>query len=127
MSNRLFVGGLPWATTPEDLATAFSECGTVVDSFIVRDKMTGRSRGFGFVTMETDEQAQAAIARWNEQDFGGRKLMVNVAQPREENGGGERRSFGGPRRDFGGSRGGFGGGRGGDSRFQRPSNEYGEG
>lgn len=106
MNKKLYVGGLPYATTEDALRAAFAQAGTVTAAQIIMDKMTGRSKGFGFVEMSTDEEAQAAIEMYHGKDFEGRTLTVNVARPKEE--GGPRRSFGG------GNRGGFGGGRGGD-------------
>jgi cold-inducible RNA-binding protein len=77
MSKRLYVGGLPYATTNEELSEAES-------AMVIRDRMSGRSKGFGFVEMATDEEAQTAIDHWNGKDFGGRTLTVNVARPMEE-------------------------------------------
>jgi len=108
MNNKLYVGGLPYATTEDSLRAAFAAAGTVNSAQIIMDKMTGRSKGFGFVEMASDEEAQNAISMFHGKDFEGRQLTVNVARPKEE--GGPRRSFGGDR----GGRGGFGGGRGGD-------------
>ena len=113
MAKKLYVGGLPYATTDTELKEAFSQAGSVASATIIMDKMTGRSKGFGFVEMSSDEEAQAAIDLWNGKDFGGRALTVNEARPLEErprgNGGG---GYGGNR---GGSsdRGGYGGGNGG--------------
>lgn len=94
---KLFVGGLPWATTNEELSELFTKAGQVNSASIIQDKMTGRSRGFGFVEM-SDEDASKAIDMFNGQEYGGRKLVVNEAKPREDR---PRRSFGG-----GGNRGG---------------------
>ncbi len=108
MNKKLYVGGLPYATTEDALRALFAQAGTVDAAQIIMDKMTGRSKGFGFVEMSTDEEAQAAIDMFHGKDFEGRTLTVNVARPKEE--GAPRRSFSG-----GGNRGGgFGGGRGGD-------------
>lgn len=111
MSTKLFVGNLSFKTTENDLQDAFAACGTVVETNIMMDRMTGRPRGFAFVTMSSPEEAQKAIDELHGKDFDGRALTVNVARPREDRppgggGGGGR----GPRRDFGGG----GGGRGGD-------------
>ena len=108
MAKKLYVGGLPYATTDTELKDAFSKAGAVTSATIIMDKMTGRSKGFGFVEMSSDEEATAAIEMMNGKDFGGRSLTVNEARPLEER----------PRRDFrggGGSsdRGGYGGGNGG--------------
>lgn len=100
MGTRLYIGGLPWKTTQDELSQAFSQAGTVTSASIVTDKFSGRSRGFGFVEMSSDEEAAKAIEMWNGKDFGGRTLTVNEARPREE--GGARA----PRNDRGGSRGG---------------------
>jgi RNA recognition motif-containing protein len=83
MATKLYVGGLPYSTTQDEIRDAFSKAGTVTSTSIIMDKMTGRSRGFGFVEMESDEDAQKAIEMWNGQDFGGRKLTVNEAKPLE--------------------------------------------
>jgi RNA recognition motif-containing protein len=105
MSNKLFVGNLSFDTTENDLQDAFAAHGTVTETNLMMDRMTGRPRGFGFVTMSSAEEAQKAIDALNGKDMGGRALTVNVAKPREERapGGG-----GGGRRDYGG---GGGGGR----------------
>ncbi len=83
MSTKLYVGGIPYSTTEASLSDAFSKAGTVNSSSIIIDRMTGRSKGFGFVEMSTEEEANAAINMWNGQDFEGRKLTVNVARPLE--------------------------------------------
>jgi RNA recognition motif-containing protein len=84
VNNKLYVGNLSWSTRVEELSDLFGEVGSVEDAVILTDRETGRSRGFGFVTMSTDEEAQEAINRYNDFEFGGRKLKVNVARPREE-------------------------------------------
>lgn len=84
MNKKLFVGGLPYATTDEELKTHFSAAGNVISAQIVMDRMTGRSKGFGFVEMETDAEASKAIEMFNGQDFGGRSLAVNEARPKTE-------------------------------------------
>src|SRR5579863_9674806 len=83
MATKLYVGGLPYSTTQDELRDAFSQAGAVASTSIIMDKMTGRSRGFGFVEMENDADAQKAIEMWNGKDFGGRKLTVNEAKPME--------------------------------------------
>jgi RNA recognition motif-containing protein len=83
MATKLYVGGLPYTTTQDELRDAFAKAGNVTSSTIIMDKMTNRSRGFGFVEMGSDEDAQKAIEMWNGQDFGGRKLIVNEAKPLE--------------------------------------------
>lgn len=93
MSSKLFVGNLSFETTENDLQDAFAAFGTVTEANLMADRSTGRPRGFGFVTMGSAEEAQAAIDGLNGKDLGGRALTVNVARPREESGG--RRQFGG--------------------------------
>ena len=107
MSNKLFVGNLSFNTTENDLQDAFAAHGTVTETNLMMDRMSGRPRGFGFITMSTAEEAQKAIAALNGAQLDGRALTVNVAKPREERapGGGG----GGGRREYGG--GGAGGGR----------------
>src|SRR5579862_2368133 len=83
MAKKLYVGGLPYSTTQEELQDAFSKAGAVSSVSIIMDKMTGRSRGFGFVEMENDGDAEKAIDMWNGKDFDGRKLTVNEAKPME--------------------------------------------
>jgi cold-inducible RNA-binding protein len=106
MAKKLYVGGLPYSTTDAELKDAFSQAGAVASAVIIIDKMSGRSKGFGFVEMSSDEEAQKAIELMNGKDFGGRTLTVNEARPMEER----------PRRDFrgggtgGGDRGGYSGG-----------------
>lgn len=84
MKNKLFVGSLSWDTTDEGLQAAFAQAGTVVSARVIRDRYTDRSRGFGFVEMENDEQAQAAIDMWHEKELDGRKIIVSIAQPKKE-------------------------------------------
>ena len=84
MQNKLFVGSLSWDTTDQGLHDAFAQAGTVVSARVVLDKETHRSRGFGFVEMENEAQAQAAIDMWNEKELDGRKIVVSIARPREE-------------------------------------------
>ncbi len=84
MAKRLYVGGLSYGTTEEGLKEAFSQAGTVDKATVITDKMTGRSRGFGFVEMANDEEAEKAIEMWNDKELDGRKLTVNEARPLEE-------------------------------------------
>jgi RNA recognition motif-containing protein len=105
MGNKLYVGNLAYSVRDESLQSAFSEFGTVTSAKVMMDRETGRSKGFGFVEMGSDAEAQAAINGMNGQALEGRPLVVNEARPREERPGG----FGGG----GGSRGGYGGGGGG--------------
>jgi cold-inducible RNA-binding protein len=81
MATRLYIGGLPYSTSEDGLKSAFAAAGNVTSATIVMDKMTGRSRGFGFVEMSTDEEAQNAITMFNGKDFEGRTLTVNEARP----------------------------------------------
>ena len=115
MNNKLYVGNLAYSVRDNDLEQAFAEFGEVTSAKVMMERDTGRSKGFGFVEMATEEQAQAAINGLNEQQLGGRNLMVNVARPREERpagfGGGFRGNNGGGFR--GNNGGGFGGGNGG--------------
>jgi cold-inducible RNA-binding protein len=107
MAKKLFVGGLPWATTNDDLKDLFSQAGSVASATIITDKMTGRSRGFGFVEFESDADADSALNMFNGKEYNGRNLVVNEAKPmtdRPARSGG----FGGR---GGNDRGGYGGGR----------------
>ncbi|KAI8842615.1 hypothetical protein BJ741DRAFT_591415 [Chytriomyces cf. hyalinus JEL632] len=106
--TKLFVGNLSWGTTDDSLVQAFSAYGSVTDAIVLKDRETGRSRGFGFVTMESADAAQAAIDALNEQDLDGRTVRVNIANDRPAGDRPPRDNFGG-----GGGRGGFRGGRGG--------------
>jgi RNA recognition motif-containing protein len=82
MARKLFVGGLPYRTTGDELKDAFSQAGEVASASIVTDRETGRSRGFGFVEMANDSDAEKAISLWNGKDFGGRTLTVSEARPK---------------------------------------------
>ncbi len=117
MSTKLFVGNLSFNTTENDLQDAFAAHGTVVEANLMMDRMTGRPRGFGFVTMSSPEEAEKAIQALNGAQVDGRALTVNVARPREERpgggGGGGGRGYGGGGGGGGGGRGGYGGGGGG--------------
>ncbi|CAM8937786.1 hypothetical protein QQ045_012814 [Rhodiola kirilowii] len=112
---RCFVGGLAWATDDRSLETAFGQFGDVLESKIINDRETGRSRGFGFVTFASEQSMRDAIEGMNGQDLDGRNITVNEAQSRGSGGGGGGGGFGGGRREGGGgySRGGGGGGYGG--------------
>jgi RNA recognition motif-containing protein len=106
MSNKLFVGNLSFDTTENDLQDAFAAHGTVTETNLMMDRTTNRSRGFGFVTMSTAEEAEKAIQALNGSQLSGRALTVNIARPREDRppgGGGGR---GAPRREYGGGGGG---------------------
>lgn len=110
MSRKLYVGNLPYETNESDLQALFAEAGTVESVNVMRDRATGRARGFAFVEMATDADAQNAIAKLNERPFGGRTLTVNEARPQEARTGGFREGGGGGR----------GGPRGGPRRRQEP-------
>jgi RNA recognition motif-containing protein len=101
MSSKLYVGNLPYETTETDLQTHFAQAGAVESVSVMRDRATGQARGFAFVQMSSDADAQTAISQLNDQPFGGRRLMVNEARPQA------------PRSD------GFGGGGGGGGRRPR--------
>jgi RNA recognition motif-containing protein len=113
MATKLYVGNLPFQTTSDDLREHFAQAGNVESAQVVEDRMTGRSRGFGFVEMTTAEEAAAAIEQFNGKDFNGRNLTVNEARPRTEGGGGYGGGGGGNRGGYGGGGGGYGGGGGG--------------
>ena len=99
MGSKIYVGGLPYSATEQQLSDLFAAHGAVASARIITDKFTGQSRGFGFVEMSSDAEAQAAITALNGSEMGGRTLTVNEARPQE------------PRTGGGGGRGGFGGGR----------------
>jgi RNA recognition motif-containing protein len=111
MSTKLYVGNISFNTSNQDLEDMFGKVGTVLSSNIIEDRETGRSRGFAFVEMSSNEEAQNAIASLNGTEVNGRELLVNEAKPRENRtgggGGGGRGSYGG---GGGGGRGGYGGG-----------------
>jgi len=106
--TKIFVGNLSWQTNDDSLHAAFSAYGQVTDSIVLKDRETQRSRGFGFVTYATPEEAQAATEAMDGQQLDGRQVRVNLANERGSGGGG---GFGGG--GFGGNRGGYGGGQGG--------------
>lgn len=116
MSKKLYVGNLSFQTTDQDLQQLFAQAGTVESASVIEDRDTGRSKGFAFVEMSTEEEATAAIEQFNGKEVAGRALKVNEARPRENRNGGGGRGFGGNRGGgFGGNRGGgFGGNRGGN-------------
>ncbi|MFM9059283.1 MAG: RNA recognition motif domain-containing protein [Planctomycetaceae bacterium] len=123
MSRKIYVGNLPWSTTSADLEAMFAPHGAVRSAEVISDRETGRSRGFGFVEMETDDGLQAAIAALNGQEINGRPLTVNEARERTPRpgggGGGGGRGYGGGGGGGyggGGGRGGYGGGGGGGGR-----------
>src|SRR5215472_15432472 len=108
MAKNIYVGNLVWDATADDLLALFQEHGAVSRAQVITDRETGRSRGFGFVEMDNDGEAQKAIEALNGADYRGRPLTVNEARPREERSGGGHRGGG----FGGGGRGGYGGGRG---------------
>ncbi|MCS6976258.1 MAG: RNA-binding protein [Gemmatales bacterium] len=108
MGRKLYVGNLAYGVSESELQQLFEAHGTVVSAQIIVDRDTGRSKGFGFVEMGSDEEAQAAISALHGQEHGGRNLTVNEARPREDRGGGGRGGYG---NRGGGGRGGYGGGR----------------
>ncbi len=98
MAKKLYVGGIPYSSTDADLRDAFAQIGEVTSATIIMDRMSGRSKGFGFVEMTNDDDAAKAIDTWNSKDFQGRKLTVNEArpmQPRDNNRSGGSRDNGG--------------------------------
>jgi RNA recognition motif-containing protein len=123
MGRKLYVGNLSYDVDSSALEQMFAAHGTVESAQIINDRDTGRSKGFGFVEMSSDDEAQAAIAAMNGQDHGGRSLTVNEAKPREDRprggggGGGGRGGYGGGGGGGGGGRGGYGGGGGGRGRY----------
>lgn len=115
MAAKLFVGSLSYNITDQGLLDAFAQAGTVVSAKVIIDRMTGRSKGFGFVEMSSDEEAKKAMEMWNGKELDGRTVVVNEARPMEPRTGG---GGGGYRSGGGGGRGGYGGGgqRGGGNR-----------
>ena len=115
---NIYVGNLSWTMTDDDLSNLFTQYGSVTSAKILKDKMNGRSKGFGFVEMEDDEAARTAISNLNETEVQGRKLIVNESQPRQEGEGGFKKRSGGG--GYGGGGGGYkksgGGGYGGGGR-----------
>jgi RNA recognition motif-containing protein len=115
MGKKLYVGNLTYGVTDSMLEQLFAAHGTVESAQVIMDRDTGRSKGFGFVEMKSDQEAQAAIAALNGKEVEGRALTVNEARPKAEGGG--RGGFGGGRGGSGGGRGGYGGGGGGGRRY----------
>jgi RNA recognition motif-containing protein len=107
MSTKLYVGNLSFQTTSQDLTALFAQAGSVQSASVVEDRDTGRSRGFAFVEMSTEDEATSAIAQFNGKEISGRALKVNEAKPRENRGGGSH--------GFSNNRGGFGGNNGGNN------------
>lgn len=101
MATKLFVGSLAWGVTDDQLNQHFAQAGTVVSATVIIDKMSGRSKGFGFVEMASEEEAKKAIEMFNGQDLAGRTIVVNEARPmvpRDNRAGGGNRNFSGPKR-----------------------------
>ena len=126
MAKRIYVGGLPYSATEEDLENLFASAGAVKEVSIITDRYTGQVKGFGFVEMDNDAEADAAISSLNGTQMGGRTLTVNEAKPREDRprGGGGGGGYGGGGGGYGGGgggggrdRGGYGGGGGGRDRY----------
>lgn len=118
--KKLYVGGLSFQTTDDALSAAFAKAGTVISAIVIKDKFSGRSKGFGFVEMSTEEEAKAAIEMWNEKELDGRTVKVNEARPMEKRaprgdnfsrGGGQGGGYGGGNQGQGGGYGGGGGNR----------------
>jgi cold-inducible RNA-binding protein len=127
MGNKLYVGNLSFNTTETDLQDLFAQAGPVNEVVLMQDKFTGKSRGFAFVTMSTDADAQTAVNQFNGKSVDGRPLTVNEARPREErSGGGGGGGYRGGGGGGGGGRGGGGGGggRGGGGGDRRDSRRY---
>lgn len=124
MENKLFVGNLPWATNEGDLESLFAQAGTVQSVEVMRDKFTGRARGFAFILMSSDTEALKAVELFEGKEFMGRPLKVNVARPLSDTPPPRREKSFRPRGGgFGGGSGGFGGG--GRDRFQsRGESDY---
>ncbi len=120
MEAKLYVGNLPYSTVDADLQTLFSQAGTVKSAQVIKDRQSGRSKGFGFVEMSSAEEAQSAITIFHGKDYQGRPLTVNIARPREERAGGGG-GGGGGFRSGGGRR---PGGSGGDRDRERSNNRY---
>ena len=112
MGKKLYVGNLTYGVNESDLEQLFAPFGTVQSAQVIQDRETGRSKGFGFVEMDTEAQAQAAIEALHDREHDGRRLTVNEAKPREDRGGGGG-GYGGGRSRGGGGGGGYGGGGGG--------------
>lgn len=110
MATKLFVGGLPYSVTDDELQSAFAGVGNVESAKVITDRETGRSKGFGFVEMGSEDEAKAAVEQLNGSDLGGRSISVSEARPKEE---------GGRRNNFGGGNGGGGGGS-----FRQRENRY---
>ncbi len=118
MEAKLYVGNLPYSTVDADLQSLFSQAGTVKSAQVIKDRQSGRSKGFGFVEMSSEEEAQSAITMFHGKDYSGRPLTVNIARPRDDRPGG---GGGGGFRNGGGRRPGGGGDR---NRNDRGGRDY---
>ena len=123
MSNKLYVGNLSFRVTSEDLQDYFATAGPVESANVVMDRETGRSRGFGFVEMASEDAANSAIAQFNGQEYDGRNMVVNEARPRDDRAGGGSGGFRGNRSGGGGGGGGYRGGGGGGGGYSN-RNDY---
>lgn len=112
MESKLYVGNLPYSTSEDELRSLFSQAGTVASVAVIKDRDTGQSKGFAFVEMSSQVEAEKAISMFNGHSMGQRELKVSLARPREERGGGGGGGFGGGRGGGGGRRSDRGGGRG---------------
>jgi RNA recognition motif-containing protein len=117
VGKKLYVGNLTYQVDSSQLEQLFSQFGTVQSAQVIQDRDTGRSKGFGFVEMDSDAEAQAAIDGLHDQEHDGRRLTVNEAKPREDRGGGGGFGGGGRGRPGGGGGGGYGGGGGGGGGY----------
>ena len=106
MANKLFVGGISWSTSDDALKAFFSQVGTVVSATVIMDRFSGKSKGFGFVEMDSDESANKAISLFDGKELDGRTVKVNEAKPMEDRPPRRDNFSRGPRNDFGGNRGG---------------------
>lgn len=130
MGNKLFVGGISWDTTEDSLRSFFATVGTVTSATIIKDKFTGKSKGFGFVEMSSPEEAEKAMNELNGKELDGRAVAVSEAKPmvpRENRGGFGGRGGGGGYGGGGGGRGGYSGGRGGGGGYDRRDDRRGGG
>lgn len=116
MEAKLYVGNIAFSTTEEELQTLFAQAGSVTSVDVIKDRLTGNSKGFAFVQMSSDSEAQKAIQLFNGYKLGQREIRVSIARPREETGHGGGGGFGGPRRSDGGGFGRGGQGQGGPRR-----------
>lgn len=107
MAKKLYVGGLSYQTTDQSLGEAFASAGTVISAIVIKDKFSGQSKGFGFVEMSSDEEANQAIGMFDGKELDGRTIKVNEAKPMEDRPPRRDNFSRGPRNDFGGNQGGY--------------------